>query len=154
MTIIELQTIIKAPIEVCFDLSRSVEVHILSTSQTNETAIAGRTSGLCQTGDTITWRARHFGIYQTLTVKIIRMDYPRYFLDQQIKGAFRGFSHHHYFSSDENSTIMRDVFEYSVPFGFIGKAFDKLVLKRYMTQLLQKRNQTIKEVAESTATNG
>ena len=37
---------IKASIEIVFDLSRSIDLHILSTEQTNEKAIAGKTSGL------------------------------------------------------------------------------------------------------------
>ena len=44
---------------------------------------------------------------------------------------------------------MTDYFEYVSPFGSIGKLVDFLFLKTYMTNLLDKRNQTIKEFAES-----
>ena len=48
---IELLTEINAPIEKCFDLSRSIDLHLESTKQTGEEAIAGRTSGLIELGE-------------------------------------------------------------------------------------------------------
>lgn len=44
---------------------------------------------------------------------------------------------------------MIDKFHYEVPYGIVGKVFDILILKRYMTRLLQDRNKVIKQVAES-----
>jgi hypothetical protein len=44
---------------------------------------------------------------------------------------------------------MVDNFEFSSPYGFIGKIFDKLILTNYMKGFLIERNQTIKEYAES-----
>ncbi|MDQ0857909.1 hypothetical protein QFZ72_001388 [Bacillus sp. V2I10] len=52
----------KAPIEVCFDLARNVEVHPKTTKKTKEKAVGGVTSGLLQEGDTVVWEAVHFGI--------------------------------------------------------------------------------------------
>ena len=67
---IHLQTFIKSKKEIVFDLSRSVDLHLLSTKKTNEKAIAGKISGLMELNDTVTWRAKHLGIYQNLTSKI------------------------------------------------------------------------------------
>jgi hypothetical protein len=58
---IVLKTEIDAPIEVCFDLSRSIDLHQISTAHTNEQAIDGVTSGLINLHESVTWRARHFG---------------------------------------------------------------------------------------------
>ena len=44
---------------------------------------------------------------------------------------------------------MTDIFDYQSPFGIFGKLVDLIVLKKYMTKLLIKRNDTIKEFAES-----
>jgi ligand-binding SRPBCC domain-containing protein len=149
MTTIELQTAINAPIERCFDLSRSVELHQISTNHTNERAIEGRTSGLCSSGDTITWRARHFGLYQQLTVQITSCTFPTFFEDKMIRVAFKAFTHKHSFHNVGGKTIMHDFFKYEVPFGIMGRAFNSFILKKYMTELLIRRNQTIKESAES-----
>ena len=148
MSLINLTTTIAAPIQICFDLSRSVELHQISTSRTNEKAIAGRTSGLCNKGDTITWRAKHLGIYQTLTVEITKLHFPVFFEDKMKRGAFKSFTHQHSFEEMNGITTMKDIFVYEVPYGPVGKIFNKLFLEKYMTRLLIERNKTIKMYAE------
>jgi uncharacterized protein YndB with AHSA1/START domain len=54
MPTIKLQTRITAPIEKVFDLSKDNDLHKLSTQQTKEKAIAGKTSGLIGLGETVT----------------------------------------------------------------------------------------------------
>jgi len=44
---------------------------------------------------------------------------------------------------------MTDIFDYKSPLMFLGKIADYLFLKKYMTRLLEERNQIIKEFAES-----
>ncbi len=63
---IEETTVIHAPIERCFDLSRSVEVHLHSNVHSGEQALAlgGVTSGLVGMSEQVTWRAKHFGLWQ------------------------------------------------------------------------------------------
>lgn len=150
-TEIVLYTTIEAPIQVVFDSARSIDVHELSTAKTNEKAIAGRTSGLCELGDEVTWRAKHFGIYQTLSSKITQFKAPFYFQDRMVKGAFAFMEHDHFFDEKDGTTLMKDVFVYGAPYGFFGRLFDKLVLKKYMIKLLTTRNHVIKEVAERDA---
>lgn len=146
---IELKTEIKADIEIVFDLSRSIDLHKISTEQTKEEAIKGKTSGLIGKGEWVTWRAKHFGFYQTLTSKIVEFERPDHFVDEMVKGAFRSFRHQHYFTKSDFGTLMIDYFEYKSPLGFLGNLADRLFLEKYMKKLLEKRNQTIKEFAES-----
>lgn len=147
-TEIVLLTSIKAPIQIVFDCARSIDIHQLSTAKTNEKAIAGRTSGLCELGDEVTWRAKHFGIYQTLSSKITKLKAPFYFQDCMVKGAFSFIKHDHFFEETNGVTEMKDVFTYGVPYGIFGKLFNKLILKNYMLDLIMERNRVIKEVAE------
>lgn len=149
MTLINLTTEINAKIEICFDVSRDIDIHKLSTKNTREEAIAGRMNGLCELDDTITWRATHLGIRQKLTVRITQFDRPHYFEDIMLKGAFKSMKHQHYFEEKNGITIMKDKLEYSVPFGFIGKIFDAIYLKKYMTRFLLTRNEVLKSVAEN-----
>ena len=151
MPAIVLKTLIKEDIKVVFDLARSIDLHMLSTEQTNEKAIAGKTSGLIELGEFVTWRAKHFGVYQTLTTKITVLEKPRLFVDEQTKGIFKSFRHEHLFEETEKSTLMVDKFEYESPLGFLGRLMDWLIIKNYMIDFLKKRNMTIKRVAE---TNG
>ncbi|MDB5139031.1 MAG: cell division protein [Mucilaginibacter sp.] len=148
MTRIELSTHINAPIERCFDLSRSIDLHMESTKQTGEQAIAGRTSGLISLGETVTWRAKHFGIRQTLTSKITQFDSPNSFTDEMISGAFKSFRHEHLFFDVNNQTVMKDIFIFESPLGMLGELANFLFLGSYMTKLLKQRNQVIKQTAE------
>lgn len=131
-----------------FDLARDVEVHKKSAIRTNEKVIAGRTVGLLDLGDSVTWRAKHFGIYQNLTSKITEYDSPNYFVDEMVNGAFKSFRHLHQFKKTKNGTLMIDVFEYQSPYGILGKFADWLFLKMYMTNFLHQRGLIIKECAE------
>jgi ligand-binding SRPBCC domain-containing protein len=82
-------TLIHAPLERCFDLSRSIDLHKVSTARTGEQAIAGVTSGLIGLGEEVSWRARHFGVWQQMTSRITAFDRPAYFQDTMVRGAFR-----------------------------------------------------------------
>jgi ligand-binding SRPBCC domain-containing protein len=148
MSVIKLTTVIHAPIEVCFNASRNIDLHIESTKHTGETAIAGKTSGLIELGESVTWRAKHLGIWQTLSTKITAYSYPDYFVDEMISGAFRSMKHEHIFHTKDNTTIMEDVFNFESPAGILGKLFNKLFLENYMKKLLVVRNELIKKYAE------
>lgn len=146
---INLTTAIQAPIHICFDLCRSIDLHLISTGKTGEKAIAGRTAGLIELNETVTWRARHFGIWQELTSKITAVERPFYFEDQMVSGAFKSFRHAHYFSAAGNKTIIKDQFIFSTPLGWLGHLVNFLFLTGYMRRLLEERNAVIKDYAES-----
>jgi hypothetical protein len=63
MTRIELKTTINSSITICFDLSRSIELHQISTAAASEKVIAGRCLAYVK-NDLVTWQAKNFGIYQ------------------------------------------------------------------------------------------
>jgi ligand-binding SRPBCC domain-containing protein len=122
---------------------------MLSTAKTNEKAIAGVTSGLIGLNEEVTWRAKHFGVYQKLSVRITDVNAPVYFEDTMLKGAFKKMGHKHFFEQEGNSTIMKDEFYFEAPYGIIGKLVAKWILVPYLTIFLEERNQTIKSIAES-----
>ena len=149
MPTIEIKTYIYADIKTCFDLARNIDFHQQSLIHSKEKAIAGKTSGLIELGESVTWQATHFGIKQKLTSKITEFNAPHYFVDEMVSGAFKSFKHEHIFEVKGNATLMTDKFYFESPFGFLGKLANSLFLKRYMTQLLQTRNQLLKEKAEN-----
>ena len=57
---ITLKTMIDAPIERVFDLARSIDLHRDSMKETDERAVAGKTSGLIELGETVTWGSDTF----------------------------------------------------------------------------------------------
>jgi ligand-binding SRPBCC domain-containing protein len=141
---------IAAPIRRCFDLSRSVEVHLLGTESSGEQAVGGVMTGLIGPNDFVRWHARHFGIDQHLTSKITAFDPPNYFQDTMIEGAFNFMQHDHFFLAvSETSTEMRDRFTFAAPFPLLGQIAERLFLRSYMDRFLRHRNQILKQVAES-----
>lgn len=149
MPIIELTTAIDAPIARVFDLARCIDLHEASTGKTGERAVAGVRSGLIGAGGQVTWRARHFGIWQSLTVRIDAFEPPAHFSDRMVRGAFRLMEHHHYFEQSPRGTTMRDVFEFQSPLGLLGRMADALFLTIYLRTFLIERNKIIKATAES-----
>lgn len=154
MSVIVVTTRIHAPIATVFDLSRSIDLHVQSTAHTNERAVAGRTEGLIELGESVTWEATHFFVRQRLTSKIVEFDRPTHFRDTMIDGAFQRFDHDHDFAEDGQDTIKTDTFDYTAPFGLLGSVAERLILNRYLRNLLVNRNQFIKQAAESGATQG
>src|SRR5579864_8872805 len=113
MVTIEEFTLIQAPVERCFDLARSVEVHLAGNVHCGETAVAlaGVTSGLIGLAQRVTWRAKHFGVWQTLTTQITALEPPAYFQDKMVQGIFRFMKHDHFFRAlSSGQTEMKDVF--------------------------------------------
>lgn len=149
MPLIQLEIFIRAPIECCFDLSRSVDVHMASTSDTGERAVAGITAGMMQLGDEVTWEATHLGVRQRFTSKITAFERPRMFVDEMQRGAFKRWHHTHLFAERDGGTLMIDEVDYAAPLGLLGKIADALFLENYMTRLLRVRNEHIKRVAEA-----
>jgi ligand-binding SRPBCC domain-containing protein len=140
MTRLEELTTIRAPIERCFDLARSVEVHLAGDVHFGEQAVAtaGVTSGLVGLSQRVTWRAKHFGVWQNLTSEITAMEPPVYFQDVMVQGVFRFMRHDHYFRSlPSGETEMKDVFCFAAPLPGLGLLAEVFFLRRYMRTLLR-----------------
>jgi len=146
---IHLTSFINAPVERVFDLSRSVNLHQISTADTNEKAIAGVINGLINKNETVTWQARHFFKTRVFTSKITEMQSPCFFIDEMLKGDFKSYHHEHHFKATENGTIMIDLVNFESPYAAIGKIINSLFLKSYLEKLLKKRNAVIKDYAET-----
>ena len=149
MSQIVVESFIAAPIATVFDLSRSIDLHVISTGKTNEQAIEGVTSGLINEGEYVTWKAYHLFKTRYFTSKITDMQPPFYFRDEMVNGDFKKFYHEHFFEIHESGTLMRDLIFLQSPYGLIGRLADAVYLKQYITGFLLERNAVIKRYAES-----
>lgn len=129
------------PPQELFDLSRNIDAHVGSMSKSREKAIDGVTTGLISEGDTVTWQAWHLGVRFRMTSRITRMDAPASFSDEQVKGPFKYLRHTHEFRPDGRGTLMVDTVEFAAPFGPLGRVVEKLILGRYLQNLIEKRNE-------------
>ena len=145
-------TLIDAPIDRVFDLSRSIEVHLLANVHENEQALAvgGLTTGLVGLGEQVTWRAKHFGLWHDLTSKATVVESPTYLQVTMVKGIFRSMQADHLFRSlPSGATELRDKFAIAAPLPILGPIAEALFLRRYMIALNRERNAVIKQLAES-----
>jgi ligand-binding SRPBCC domain-containing protein len=149
MATIHLTTFVAAPIQRVFDLSRSINLHKISTAHTHEKVIAGVLNGLINEGETVTWQAKHFFKERKFTSRVTSMISPDSFTDEMIKGDFKSFRHEHHFKTTANGTIMIDLLEFESPYGFAGKILNRFYLKNYLEKLLIHRNEVIKKYAET-----
>jgi ligand-binding SRPBCC domain-containing protein len=149
--------VIAAPLQRVFDLSRSIDVHLLGNTHFGEQATAGTCTGLIGPGEQVTWRARHFFVRQHLTSSITAFEPPLYFQDTMLRGAFKSMQHDHHFRAlhpapnGSPRTEMRDDFRFAAPLGPLGWIAERLILRRYMRNLLSERNSIIRQVAESSS---
>jgi ligand-binding SRPBCC domain-containing protein len=147
--LIELSTEIRAPRERCFDLARSIDFHVVTATGTQEQAIGGRLSGLIEAGETVTWRARHFGVWHRLTSLMKVVERPGHFRDVMTEGSFASLEHDHYFSEADGVTTMVDWFNFAAPLGPLGRLAELVFLERYMRRFLEERARILKSAAES-----
>jgi ligand-binding SRPBCC domain-containing protein len=135
-----LETRSELPLEVLFARSLSIDDHLASMAASGERAVAGVTEGQIGLGETVTWRARHFGVTFAMTSCITELTAPRLFIDQQVKGPFKDFHHEHRFSRDGGVTTMTDIITFTAPFGPLGRLVERLVLRSYLQHLIGERN--------------
>ncbi|MDN3496904.1 SRPBCC family protein [Planococcus sp. APC 4015] len=123
---------------VLFDLSLNVDVHLGSMKEAGEQAIDGVVTGAIGLGEKVTWRARHFGVWFTMTSEISELDRPIRFVDRPVRGPFRSFEHEHLFEQRGEATRMSDTISLSSP--IFGRAVEKVILVPYLRRLVRRRN--------------
>jgi ligand-binding SRPBCC domain-containing protein len=149
MAIFTIKTFIKNNIEVVFNLSRSIDLHLISTAKTNEKAVAGKTSGLINLHETVTWEANHLFKKRYFISKITAYNFPFSFTDEMQKGDLKHFNHQHIFEEKDAGTLMTDIIHLEAPYGLLGKFVMWVFLKSYFKKLLIQRNNVIKHFAET-----
>jgi ligand-binding SRPBCC domain-containing protein len=55
---------------------------------------------------------------------------PNRFVDEQVRGPFRSWRHEHLIAPAENGATLTDVITFEPPFGWIGRLFAPLMLRR------------------------
>jgi ligand-binding SRPBCC domain-containing protein len=150
MTRIVIETIIRAPIEICFDLARDVNAHSQSAAFSSERVVPpGRTEGLLELGDLVAFEGRHFGVRQRFIARITKLDRPRRFDDEMVQGSFKWLRHYHEFSFSNGITTMRDTLEWESPLGILGHLADFLFLRRHMHWFVSTKQNGLKRIAEA-----
>jgi len=145
-----IETWIAAPPERVFDLARDVGAHAASAEFSRERVVPpGRTEGLLEAGDLVTFEGVHFGLRQRATARIVFVDRPRRFDDELVRSAFRRLHHAHEFEPSNGGTLMRDTLEWVSPFGILGRIADRLAVIRHMRWFVTTKQLALKRIAEA-----
>lgn len=134
-----LTTSLSMPPSAAFDLARDIDAHVATMKDSAEKATAGVTTGRIGHGEEVTWRARHLGVWFSLTVRITDFRRPDVFVDEQVSGPFKAFRHEHRFVADgSGGTLMTDTVTVSSPaFGVVA---GRVILVPYLRGLIARRN--------------
>jgi len=149
METIRLGTWIDAPVERCFLLSLSVDLHVATALSMRDNSSAGATEQTIGEGDRLTFRGRHFGVRWRHTSLIEKLRPHSYYRDVMISGPFRHFEHDHHFAPMDDGTRMRDEVRFSASGGFFGRLRTRMFLRKQLKAFLMERNTMIKRLAES-----
>jgi|SRR5216683_5173048 len=144
-------TEISAQPERVFDLALDVKAHLDSMAGAQESVVGRAPHGQLSKDDHVTWRARHFFLVWTMTVRITEYDRPHLFVDEQTAGPFANFRHEHRFVNREGATMMVDTITFSAPFGPVGRAAEATALAPYLQRLIKDRNKYLKQQAEGSS---
>ncbi len=147
--LIKLETFIKAPINICFDLSRSIDLQKIIAGDSREKVVDGTTSGLISLNECVIWEASYFGIKQRMIFKITEMGYPDHFIDEMIEGNMKILKHVHILKKENSGTLLVDHVEFESKFGIIGKVIDQIIVAKQLKKHLIERNHMIKQYAET-----
>ena len=84
------------------------------------------------------------------TASIIEFEWNHHFADVQKQGPFKSFIHCHELKSETreqvNGTVVRDVIDYEVGFGWLGNLADKLFISRRLQHTFEYRQQALEKL--------
>ncbi|MFT3704257.1 MAG: cell division protein [Agriterribacter sp.] len=149
MSSIHLTTFIKAPLNRVFDLCRNATLYKKALEGRKETLTASAAGILLKHSDTVTLTAKHLGKTRVLTIRVIEMNIPEKFVEEEVTGDLKGFRHEHHFKEVDNGTIVIDLVTVEEPRDAIGGVIGKFFVKNYFEKMLLSRNELIKQYAES-----
>jgi ligand-binding SRPBCC domain-containing protein len=77
--------------------------------------------------------------------RITEFEWNHFFADVQEKGPFKNWRHRHQFLAETRSgiagTVVRDVIDYEVGFGFVGAMIDAVFVRRQMQNTFAQRQE-------------
>jgi len=69
------------------------------------------------------------GIAVRWQTEICKVQNQNYFTDRQAKGPYKIWEHTHTFSEVDGGVLMHDIVNYKLPFGFLGRTLNSILIK-------------------------
>lgn len=83
------------------------------------------------------------------TTEIMQVKDKAYFIDDQRFGPYSFWHHKHFFEATPNGVKMTDVIHYALPFGFLGRILNTLIVRNKLKEIFDFRCQKIEEIFNS-----
>jgi ligand-binding SRPBCC domain-containing protein len=95
-------------------------------------------------GTLLEYRLKLHGVPVRWRTRIEAWEPPRRFVDAQVKGPYSLWEHTHTFEEDgPAATIIGDRVRYSIPFGPLGEAADRLLVRRDLRRIFDFRREAV-----------
>jgi ligand-binding SRPBCC domain-containing protein len=78
--------------------------------------------------------------------EITHVNEPYYFVDEQRFGPYTFWHHQHKFREAEGGTEITDIVHYKLPFWFLGKIINALIVKHQLKKIFEYRSQKMIEI--------
>lgn len=125
-----IQLIPKPVAEVWKFFSDPENLQVITPPSLNLRIISAQHNDQIAEGQTIEYRVSPlFGISLYWMTEITRVEKEQLFIDEQRRGPYRLWRHHHYFRAIDGGTEMKDVVQYALPFGLLGGVARGIVKK-------------------------
>lgn len=103
-------------------------------------------------GVEIRYQIAWLGIPMKWRTIITEYEPPFYFVDEQAKGPYRLWRHHHSLWPTEEGTVIRDRVEYALPFGWLGRLAHWLLVRRQLYRIFAYRQTAMEELIRAATT--
>ncbi|OIV43936.1 SRPBCC family protein [Flavobacterium johnsoniae] len=153
MKVYKLQTVqhLNAGIEECWDFFSSPQNLQIITPDTMSFEIQDFDNKRMYPGQVITYTLKPIlGIKINWMTIITISQQNEYFVDEQRFGPYALWHHKHFFEpAPDGGTKMTDVVHYALPFGFLGRIMNHLVVKNKLKSIFDFRYKKIEELFNS-----
>jgi ligand-binding SRPBCC domain-containing protein len=146
-----MKTIIKTSLIKC-SLDELFEFHLDSSNISKITPLDTKVEllnedSVAYEGKTVKIKTTKFFIPTYWEVKIEKLDKPNILVDVALKSPFNYWKHQHIFTKKDDMCELKDVIEYELPFGVIGKIFNFLI-ENDIKNMFEYRHKKTKEILE------
>tara|TARA_B100002052_G_C15703639_1_gene516270 strand:+ start:95 stop:559 length:465 start_codon:yes stop_codon:yes gene_type:complete len=86
------------------------------------------------------------GIKIKWVTEITQVIRNNYFIDEQRFGPYSFWHHKHFIKEIDNGILMDDVIHYKIPFGLIGKIFNKIYVQNKLDKIFKYRENKLNEI--------
>ncbi len=108
--------------------------------------VISRDQVVMRTGAEIEYRIRWLGLPLHWKTRITAYEPPFSFTDEQERGPYPLWRHHHTFQPTPEGVVVGDHVEYALPFGPLGRLAHKLVVGNQLRRIFTYRQQKLAEM--------